>query len=60
MFSKIILFARFQLTTVDKESNSMRAYTQLQQQLLTHWSEALETEAFQDHRITLDHLIKAL
>jgi len=38
----------------------MRAYTQLQQQLLTHWKEALETEAFQTHRITLDHLIKAL
>ena len=38
----------------------MRAYTQPQQQLLTHWKEALETEAFQTHRITLDHLIKAL
>lgn len=38
----------------------MRAYTQKQQQLLSHWSEALETEAFQAHRITLDHLSKAL
>ncbi|VVQ27504.1 hypothetical protein PS943_00409 [Pseudomonas fluorescens] len=34
----------------------MRAYTQKQQQLLVHWSEALGTEAFQSHRITLDHL----
>ena len=34
----------------------MRAYTQTQQQLLSHWSEALGTEAFQSHRITLDHL----
>ncbi|MCU1759620.1 siderophore synthetase [Pseudomonas sp. 14P_8.1_Bac3] len=38
----------------------MRAYTQKQQQLLSHWSEALGTEAFQAHRITLDHLSNAL
>lgn len=38
----------------------MRAYTQKQQQLLAHWSEALGTEAFQSHRITLDHLSNAL
>jgi siderophore synthetase component len=34
----------------------MRAYTQKQQQLLSHWSEALGTEAFQSHGITLVHL----
>ena len=38
----------------------MRAYTQKQQQLLSRWSEALSTEAFQSHRITLDHLCNAL
>jgi siderophore synthetase component len=38
----------------------MRAYTQKQQQLLSHWSEALGTQAFQSHRITLDHLSNAL
>ncbi|MHC8291242.1 IucA/IucC family protein [Pseudomonas sp. XS1P51] len=38
----------------------MRAYTQKQQQLLSHWSEALGTEAFQSHRITVDHLSNAL
>ena len=38
----------------------MRAYTEKQQQLLAHWSEALGTQAFQSHRITLDHLSNAL
>jgi hypothetical protein len=38
----------------------MRAYTQKQQQLLSHWSEALGTPAFQSHRITLDPLSNAL
>lgn len=38
----------------------MRAFTQKQQRLLSHWSEALGTEAFQSHRITLDHLSNAL
>lgn len=38
----------------------MRAYTQKQQQLLSRWNEAFDTEAFQSHRITLDHLSNAL
>jgi len=37
----------------------MRAYTQKQQQLLAHWSEALGTQAFQSRRITLDPLSNA-
>ena len=38
----------------------MRAHTQKQQQLLTHWSDALGTEAIQSHRIILDHLSNTL
>jgi hypothetical protein len=38
----------------------MRAFTQRQQQLLSHWSQALGTPAFQSRRITLDHLSNAL
>jgi hypothetical protein len=38
----------------------MRAYTQEQQQLLSHWSEALGTETYQLHGITLGHLSNAL
>lgn len=38
----------------------MRAFTEKQQQLLSHWSEALGTPAFESHRITLDHLSNAL
>lgn len=38
----------------------MRAYTQKQQQLLSHWSEAFGSPAFQSHCITLDHLSNAL
>ncbi|UVL00003.1 hypothetical protein LOY56_06325 [Pseudomonas sp. B21-048] len=38
----------------------MRGYTQKQQPLLAHWSEALGTQAFQSHRIMLDHLSNAL
>ena len=34
----------------------MRAFTQRQQQLLSHWSEAFGTQAFQSRRITPDHL----
>ncbi len=37
----------------------MRAFTQRQQQLLSHWSEALGTPAFQSRRITLDPLSNA-
>ena len=38
----------------------MRAFTQRQQQLLSHWSEAFGTQAFQSRRITPDHLSTAL
>jgi len=38
----------------------MRAFTQRQQQLLSHWSQALGTPAIQSRRITLDHLSNAL
>ena len=38
----------------------MRAYTSRQQQLLSHWSEALVTQALQSHRITPDKLSNAL
>ncbi len=38
----------------------MRAFTQRQQQLLSYWSQALGTPAFQSRRITLDHLSNAL
>lgn len=34
----------------------MRAFTQRQQQLLSHWSEVFGTQAFQSRRITPDHL----
>jgi D-ornithine---citrate ligase len=36
------------------------AHIEKQQQLLSRWSEALDTPAFRSHRITLDHLSNAL
>ncbi|PBJ10513.1 hypothetical protein BSF40_01810 [Pseudomonas sp. ACN5] len=38
----------------------MRAFTQRQQQRLSHWREALGNPAFQSRRITPDHLSTAL